>query len=93
MLAYEMANDADVKPLLMAKGATAAQIYKLKTDAYAIIKAVKAQSKAKNVRSTSAQNRIINLNKVWARMVMLSGCAKEIYKDNHAMWNLFLLYK
>ena len=90
--AYDMANTPATKALLIAKGATEAMILQLKTDGEAIALAVRVQQKFIESRHLSTQERIINLNKVWARMVLISECAKEIYIDNYAMLQTFLLY-
>ena len=92
MQAYDMANDPDTKLLLIAQGATEAQILKLKTDSEDIVKAVRVQQKFMGARHLSAQDRVLNLNIVWAHMVALSECAKIIYVKDYAMNKLFLLY-
>ena len=92
MQAYDMANDPDTKLLLIAQGATEAQIQKLKTDSEDIVKAVRVQQKFMGARHLSAQDRVLNLNIVWAHMVALSECAKIIYVKDYAMNKLFLLY-
>ena len=93
MQAYEMANDPETKLLLIAQGATDAQIQKLKTDSEDIVKAVRIQQKFMGARHLSAQDRVLNLNIVWASMVALSECAKIIYAKDYAMNKLFLLYQ
>jgi len=93
MQAYEMANEPATKALLIAQGATEAQILQLKTDSEDIVNAVRVQQKFMGARHLSAQDRVLNLNIVWASMVALSECAKIIYVNNYAMNKLFLLYQ
>lgn len=90
--AFEMASEPATKALLMAKGATAAQIARLETDGKAILTAVSVQSRFKGSRHLSTQDRIINLNKVWARMVLISDSSKQVYINDYAKRKLFLLY-
>ena len=92
MQAYNMANDDDVKPFLIAKGSSQENITKLKTASNSIKKAVGIQTKFKGARTLSAVDRVKNLNAVWAMMVLISNCSKNIYVGNPAMLKLFLLY-
>jgi len=90
--AYDMANGDDVKPFLIAKGSSQENITKLETISNSIKKAVRVQTRFKGARTLSAVNRVKNLNAVWAMMVLISDCAKNIYVNNPVMWNRFLLY-
>ena len=90
--AFDMANGDDVKPFLIAKGSSQENITKLETASNLIKNAVRVQTKFKGARTLSAVDRVKNLNAVWAMMVLISDCAKNIYVNNPAMWNRFLLY-
>ena len=89
---YDMASDVDNKAILIAKGFTLLKIEAIKTTADAIKQAVRKQSKLKNARFSTTQERTINLNALWAMMVLISECAKKIYVKNPVMWNRYLLY-
>ena len=90
--AFDMANGDDVKPFLIAKGASQESITMLETTSNLIKNAVRVQTKFKGARTLSAVDRVKNLNAVWAMMVLISDCAKNIYVNNPVMWNRFLLY-
>ncbi len=90
--AYDFAFDIDNQALLIAQGFTLPKITALKTVADSINLAVRKQDKLKGARNLTTFERITNLNIVWAMMVKLSECAKKIYENNPAMWNLYLLY-
>ena len=92
MQAYTFAIDPDNSEKLIAEGMTLLKIEEFKTTALAINEGVQKQKKLMGARTLSTQDRTNNLNAVWAMMVLLSDCAKQIYKDNPAMWNLYLLY-
>lgn len=92
MQAYNLAMDVEYKTKYIAEGFTLLKIEALKTLAEAINTRVQKQVKLKGARTLSTQDRTINLNALWAMMVLLSDCSKKIYVDNPAMWNLYLLY-
>ncbi|MEI6820668.1 MAG: hypothetical protein WCL51_01945 [Bacteroidota bacterium] len=89
---YEMASDVENNALLIAEGFTMLKIEAIKTTADAITLAVKKQTKLKNARFSTTQERTINFNALWAMMVLISECAKKIYAKNPVMWNRYLLY-
>ncbi len=92
MQAYDMASDVDNKPKFIAGGFTLLKIEALKTNADQLILAVRKQNSFKGARTITTQERTKNLNALWDMMVLLSECAKVIYEENPAMWNLYLLY-
>ncbi|MEI6823927.1 MAG: hypothetical protein WCL51_18505 [Bacteroidota bacterium] len=89
---YDMASDVDNKTKLIAEGFTLLKIEAIKTTADAITQAVRKQTKLKGARSLTTQERTINLNALWAMMVLISECSKKIYEHNPVMWNRYLLY-
>ena len=90
--AYTFVNEPILKQKLLDKGATEADILSLHTIGEAITTALQAQTSVKGGRTTTKDERIINLNKVWADYSFISSCAKTVYANNWAMYHTFLLY-
>ena len=78
-------------PALLAKGLKEEEIGMLNSLAAAIIEQDIAQQKAKKARSLAATARIETMNAVWEKMAMVCQCAKLVFQNDAAKYNLFLL--
>lgn len=76
---------------LMAKGLKPEEIDALETMAQNIVAQDIAQQKAINDRSMAASQRIITMNTVWEQMSVVCQCAKLVFQNDAAKYNLFLL--
>ena len=88
---FTQASKPEYKTALMIKGLTEVQISMLETLATSIVNQNVAQEKAKNERSLSASDRIAAMNAVWEKMSLVSMCAKMMFQNDAARYNLFLL--
>ncbi|MCK9617176.1 MAG: hypothetical protein M0R21_05010 [Lentimicrobiaceae bacterium] len=91
--AFTSYKNPDYKPLLVNKGLTETEAAKINTSAQAIIRLNKKQELLKKARGLSKRDRIIVLNRIWAKMSYVSECAKSIYRDDAETRKLFNLYK
>ena len=87
------ASNPEYKPALMMKGLTEMQISSLETLANSIGAQIVAQKNAKKERSRIAALRINHLNAVWEKMLLVSMCAKSLFQNDAAKYNLFILSK
>lgn len=76
---------------LIAKGLKSEDIDLLETLAADIVSQDVAQQKAKKDRSLSASQRINAMNAVWGKMTLVCQCAKLVFQNDAAKYNLFLL--
>lgn len=76
---------------LLAKGLTQGEIDALESIADEIVALDVAQQKAKKDRSQAASERIAAMNAVWEKMALVCQCAKLIFQNDAARYNLFLL--
>ena len=89
--AYNQVSKDEYKPALLAKGLKEDEIELLDSLATAITEQNIVQQKAKKARSIAASERIEAMNKVWERMALVCQCAKLVFQDDAARYNLFLL--
>lgn len=76
---------------LMEKGLKPEEINALETVAQNIVSQDIAQQKAINDRSMAASQRITTMNAVWEKMSVVCQCAKLVFQNDAAKYNLFLL--
>lgn len=76
---------------LLAKGLKQAEIDLLDMLAESIIVQDIAQQNAKKDRSLNASQRIVAMNAVWKKMATVCQCAKLVFQNDAARYNLFLL--
>lgn len=88
---FAQVSKPEYKKALMDKGLTESQINNLETLAASIVIQDVAQEKAKNERSLSASDRIAAMNAVWEKMSLVCMCAKMVFQNDAARYNLFLL--
>ena len=88
---FAQASKPEYKKALMDKGLTELQINSLETMATSIVNQNVVQEKAKNERSLAASDRITAMNAVWEKMSLVCMCAKMVFQDDAARYNLFLL--
>jgi hypothetical protein len=88
---FKMASQPDYKEALMAKGLKESQIALLNDLADSITNQTLVQQDAKNDRSLAGSQRIAAMNAVWERMSLVCQCAKLVFQDDVAKYNLFLL--
>ena len=88
---FTQASKPEYKSALMIKGLTEVQIGMLETLATDIVNQNVAQEKAKNERSLAASDRIAAMNAVWEKMSLVCMCAKMVFQNDAARYNLFLL--
>jgi hypothetical protein len=75
----------------MDKGMTELDIDMLKSLADKIISQDLALQNAKKDRSLDANERIIAMNTVWEKMALVCQCAKLVFQNDAARYDLFLL--
>lgn len=90
--AFRKANNAVIKPLLIAKGLTLADIANLDTIADKILAELMVIYDDKVERLPTTGERITKYNLLWSRLSEVSACSKEVYMNNWAMRQMFLLY-
>jgi len=88
---YTQVSKPEYKTALLAKGLKDAEITLLDSLAGAIVAQDIAQQNAKKARSLSANQRIVIMNSVWEKMATVCQCAKLVFQNNAAKYNLFLL--
>lgn len=79
------------KTELIAKKYTQAQIDDILTKRQALLDARTNQELAKNARGGFTQNRVDALNKVWGFRLAVARAAKQIFANNYARYNVYLL--
>ena len=88
---YNQASNEEYKPALLAKGLKEEEIEMLNGLAGDIIAQDIAQQQAKKARSLAATARIETMNAVWEKMATVCQCAKLVFQNDAARYNLFLL--
>jgi hypothetical protein len=88
---YKQASKEEYRPALLAKGLKEEEIEMLNGLATAIVEQDAAQQKAKKARSLAASVRIQTMNTVWEKMALVCQCAKLVFQNDAAKYNLFLL--
>jgi len=88
---YTQASKPEYKAALMEKGMKETEIDALKTMAESIVHQGKMQEKAIKDRTLDKNERITALNLVWAKMALVSQCAKLVFQNDATRYNLFLL--
>jgi hypothetical protein len=81
----------DYHDALLAKGLTQGEIDALENIAAEIVALDVAQQKSKKDRSQAASQRIAAMNAVWEKMALVCQCAKLVFQNDAAKYNLFLL--
>lgn len=88
---YNQASKDEYKKALLSKGLKVEEIEMLNGLAENIVEQDIAQQKAKKARSMAASARIETMNAVWEKMAMVCQCAKLVFQNDAARYNLFLL--
>jgi len=89
--AYAQVSKPEYKTALMAKGLKDAEIASLDSLAQSIIDQDIVQQNAKRTRMLATSERITAMNAVWEKMATVCQCAKLIFQNDAARYNLFLL--
>jgi hypothetical protein len=76
---------------LIEKGLKQTDIDLLETLAQDIVTQNIVQQNAMKARALATNQRILAMNKVWERMALVCQCAKLVFQDDAARYNLFLL--
>lgn len=87
--AFTQVSKPEYKPALLAKGLKEAEIALLDSLAGAIIAQGDVQQNAKKARLRATNQRIIAMNVVWEKMSLVCRCAKLLFHDDVARYNLF----
>ena len=88
---YAQVTKDEYKPALLAKGLKEEEIQMLNGLAEDIVTQDITQQKAKKDRSLAANRRILAMNAVWEKMSVVCQCAKLVFQNDAAKYNLFLL--
>lgn len=88
---YAQVSKPEYKTALMAKGLTDAEITLLDTMAGTITAQDVIQQNAKKARLLATTKRIVTMNAVWEKMALVCQCAKLVFQNDAAKYNLFLL--
>lgn len=88
---YKQASREEYKPALLAKGLKEEEIEMLNGLGTAIVEQDAAQQQAKKARSLTASVPIQTMNAVWEKMATVCQCAKLVFQNDAARYNLFLL--
>jgi hypothetical protein len=89
--AFTQVSKPEYKTALLAKGMKEAEIALLDSLAEAIIAQGNVQQNAKKARLLATNQRIAAMNVVWKKMALVCQCAKLVFQDDAAKYNLFLL--
>jgi len=88
---YTQVSKPEYKTALMAKGLKDTDITLLDSLAGAITAQDLIQQNAKKARLLATSQRIVAMNAVWEKMALVCQCAKLVFQDDAAKYNLFLL--
>lgn len=88
---YAQVSKPEYKAALMAKGLKETEIAQLELLAQSIVNQDVVQQNAKKARSLAASRRVEAMNAVWEKMALVCQCAKLIFQNDAARYNLFLL--
>lgn len=91
-LAYRKANSADYKTDLIALGFVQTEIDELNTIASGLYDANEVQEEFKQEIKLRTEERIAAYNKVWDSMKAVSAASKQVYVDDYAKQQQYLLY-
>ena len=91
-LAYRKANLAEYKTDLIALGFVQTEIDALNMIAEALYNANEAQEDFKQEIKLKTEERIVAYNKVWGYMKAASAASKQVYANNYAKQQQYLLY-
>lgn len=89
--AYAQVSKPEYITALLAKGLKQAEVTLLDSLAKSIVDQNVIQQNAKKARSLAASERIIAMNAVWEKMATVCQCAKLVFQNDAARYNLFLL--
>lgn len=92
MLAFAQATKMPYKADLAAVGYAPTAAGLLKATAIAIDEANQIQEQAKSERGVTTQTRVLAWNGVWKRLRQVNVMSKEVFKDNPAKLEQYLLY-
>lgn len=87
--AFTQVSKPEYKPALLAKGLKEAEIALLDSLAGAIIAQGEVQQNAKKARLQATNQRIVAMNLVWEKMSLVCRCAKLLFTNDAAKYNLF----
>ncbi len=90
--AYRTCTNQKYQDLIVSEGFSAEDIEKLNTFANDLHQKNIEQEDMKNQRPVSTQERIVILNKAWARMVEVNEASKLVFMDDYAKLQQYLLY-
>jgi hypothetical protein len=88
---FTQISKPEYKTALLAKGMKEAEIALLDSLAGEIIAQNDIQQNAKKARLLATNQRIAAMNVVWKKMALVCQCAKLVFQDDAAKYNLFLL--
>ena len=88
---FTQVSKPEYKTALLAKGLKDAEIALLDSLAGAIIAQGNVQQNAKKARLLATNRRIAAMNVVWGKMSLVCQCAKLVFQNDAAKYNLFLL--
>jgi len=91
-LAYRKADSADYKADLIDLGFVQTEIDALNTIAESLYDANEAQEEFKQVIKLRTEERIAAYNKVWESMKAVSAASKQVFVDDYAKLQQYLLY-
>jgi len=90
--AYRTCSNQKYQELIVSEGFSIENIEKLNTYANDLQQKNIEQEDMKNQRPVSTQERIVILNKAWARMVEVNEASKLVFMDDYAKLQQYLLY-
>lgn len=88
---FTQVSKPEYQTALLAKGLKEAEIALLDSLAGAIIAQADVQQNAKKARMLTTNQRIVTMNMVWEKMTLVCQCAKLVFQDDAAKYNLFRL--
>lgn len=88
---FTQVSKPEYQTALLAKGLKEAEIALLDSLAGAIIAQADVQQNAKKARMLTTNQRIVTMNVVWEKMTLVCQCAKLVFQDDAAKYNLFRL--
>lgn len=88
---FTEASKPEYKKALIAKGLTGAEINSLNSLAESITLQTAVQQNAMKDRLLATNQRINLMNDVWEKMSLVCQCAKLVFQDDAAKYNLFVL--
>jgi len=89
--AFTQVSKPEYKTALLDKGLKDTEIALLDSLAGAILAQTDVQQNAKKARLQATNQRIVTMNVVWKKISLVCRCAKLVFQDDAAKYNLFLL--